>query len=378
VAPKRLVHAALLVLAVGLAGCRHGKEEAGSEGVDLAAIRARRDSLRQAAIRDSVVRAHYKACSDSVMDVLAKAAKKSAKGKKKKAAAAEPGAPGMIPPEVLSACGKVPAPRPLPVAQAAETTHGKSTPAESTARAMKGKADSAAHLISMATDSAAGAIKAKAVPAETTAKAKVPAKDTTKLVKAPAKDTTKATKAPAKDTTKVAKAPTPAPAPKLSAKQLAVLRADSIRQARERAKQDSLKQVAERARIDSVARVQRDSIRAESLKVARETEVLRETFTYSGGSRDPFVSLITEDKVGPEFNDLLLVGVYLDLRHPSNSVAVLRDKTNMKRYKLRVGDRLGRLKVAQIRQSDVVFTVEDIGFERQETLSLRKKEDQTP
>jgi hypothetical protein len=70
--------------------------------------------------------------------------------------------------------------------------------------------------------------------------------------------------------------------------------------------------------------------------------------------------------------------VYLDLRRASNSIAVLRDKSTQKRYKLRVGDRLGRLKVAQIRQTDVVFTVEDIGFERQETLSLKKKEDQTP
>jgi hypothetical protein len=106
--------------------------------------------------------------------------------------------------------------------------------------------------------------------------------------------------------------------------------------------------------------------------------VQREVFTYSGGARDPFASLITEDKLGPEFNDLLLVGIYLDLRRAANSVAVLRDKTNQKRYKLRVGDRLGRLKVAQIRQTDVVFTVEDIGFERQETLSLRKRETETP
>jgi len=102
--------------------------------------------------------------------------------------------------------------------------------------------------------------------------------------------------------------------------------------------------------------------------------VLRETFTYAGGARDPFASLISEDKVGPEYSDLLLVGIYLDLRRANNSLAVLRDKTNQKRYKLRVGDRLGRLKVAQIRQTDVVFTVEDIGFERQETLSLRKRE----
>jgi hypothetical protein len=33
--------------------------------------------------------------------------------------------------------------------------------------------------------------------------------------------------------------------------------------------------------------------------------------------------------------------------------------------------------VAQIRNKDVVFTVEDFGFERQETLSLRKQEDLT-
>jgi hypothetical protein len=157
-----------------------------------------------------------------------------------------------------------------------------------------------------------------------------------------------------------------------------VARADSIRQARERAKADSLAAVAARAREDSISRAARDSIRADSLRLARETQVTRETFTYGGGARDPFQSLISEDKIGPEFGDLLLVGVYLDLRRTGNSLAVLRDKTNQKRYKLRVGDRLGRLKVAQIRQTDVVFTVEDIGFERQETLSLRKKEDETP
>jgi hypothetical protein len=33
--------------------------------------------------------------------------------------------------------------------------------------------------------------------------------------------------------------------------------------------------------------------------------------------------------------------------------------------------------VAQIRPKDVVFTIEDFGFERQETLSLRKQEDVT-
>lgn len=166
--------------------------------------------------------------------------------------------------------------------------------------------------------------------------------------------------------------------PGLTPKQLQVLHADSLRKAREQAKADSLKHLAETSRADSIQRSAQDSVRNDSLKLARETEVVRETFTYSGGPRDPFVSLLTSAKVGPEFADLLLVGIYQDLRYASNSIAVLRDRNSGKRYKLRVGDQIGRLKVAQIRQRDVVFTVEDFGFERQETLSLRKREADTP
>ena len=344
--PKALVRTALVALVLGLAACGGKKKATPDAEVDLAAIRARRDSIRRAAAEDSIVQARFASCSDSVKAALAKAAKAT---KKKAAAPAPP--EGMIPPEVLSACGKPPAPQPAQVAQA---------PA---------KSDSAAHLVGTKPDTGKGT---KAKP---DSGAKAPAVATATPTK---KDTTKVEAPAKKDTTKVP-APAQQPAkPALTAKQLQVLRADSIRQAREVARQDSLHQVAERARQDSIVKSQRDSVRAESLKVARETEVLRETFTYAGGARDPFASLITEEKVGPEFNDLLLVGVYLDLRRAGNSVAVLRDKTNQKRYKLRVGDRLGRLKVAQIRQIDVVFTVEDIGFERQETLSLRKREDQTP
>jgi len=103
----------------------------------------------------------------------------------------------------------------------------------------------------------------------------------------------------------------------------------------------------------------------------------RETFAYSGGSRDPFASLLDMATAGPELPDLQLVAIYQDLAYNSNSVALLRDRTNDRRFKLRVGDELGRLKVAQIRQKDVVFIVEDFGFERQETLSLSKREEQT-
>ena len=81
---------------------------------------------------------------------------------------------------------------------------------------------------------------------------------------------------------------------------------------------------------------------------------------------------------GPEVADLDLVGVYMDLRSPSNNIVVLREKTSAKRHKMRVGDQLGRARLTQIRPRDAVFMIADFGFERQETLSLRKQEVETP
>ena len=117
---------------------------------------------------------------------------------------------------------------------------------------------------------------------------------------------------------------------------------------------------------------------ADSIRKAREIEVMRETFAYSGGSRDPFASLLNSSATGPEIGSLDLVGVYQDLRNSSNSVVVLREKATAKRHKLRVGDQLGRARLVQIRPRDAVFTIRDFGFERQETLSLRKQEVETP
>ena len=117
---------------------------------------------------------------------------------------------------------------------------------------------------------------------------------------------------------------------------------------------------------------------ADSIQKAREIEVMRETFAYAGGTRDPFASLINGNSAGPEIADLDLVGVYQDLRNSSNSIVVLREKTTTKRHKMRVGDQLGRARLVQIRPRDAVFTIRDFGFERQETLSLRKQEVETP
>jgi hypothetical protein len=116
----------------------------------------------------------------------------------------------------------------------------------------------------------------------------------------------------------------------------------------------------------------------DSLQKAKETEMSRETFAYSGSSRDPFNSLLNMAKSGPEVADLQLVGIYQNMRSPSGNVAVFREKEGGRRHKLRAGDQLGRSRVVQIRERDVVFMIEDFGFERQETLSLRKQEDVTP
>ena len=117
---------------------------------------------------------------------------------------------------------------------------------------------------------------------------------------------------------------------------------------------------------------------ADSIQKAREIEVMRETFAYSGGSRDPFASLLNSTSTGPEIGNLDLVGVYQNLRDSDNSIVVLREKATAKRYKLRVGDQLGRARLVQIRPRDAVFTIRDFGYERQETLSLRKQEVETP
>jgi hypothetical protein len=132
------------------------------------------------------------------------------------------------------------------------------------------------------------------------------------------------------------------------------------------------------ARTGTTAPAVDQGILADSLQKAKETEMTRETFAYSGSTRDPFNSLLNMAKSGPEVADLQLVGIYQNMRSPSGNVAVFREKEGGRRHKLRAGDQLGRSRVVQIRERDVVFMIEDFGFERQETLSLRKQEDVTP
>ncbi|MEA2766021.1 MAG: hypothetical protein QOK07_2425 [Gemmatimonadaceae bacterium] len=94
----------------------------------------------------------------------------------------------------------------------------------------------------------------------------------------------------------------------------------------------------------------------------------REVFQYAGdGRRDPFVSLLTTSDLRPLLNDLKLVAVAFDPRG-QNSVAVLRDVTSKDQYKVRVGQTIGRMRVAAIQEKAVIFTIEEFGYSRQEIL----------
>ncbi len=94
----------------------------------------------------------------------------------------------------------------------------------------------------------------------------------------------------------------------------------------------------------------------------------REVFQYEGdGRRDPFVSLLTTSDLRPLLNDLKLVAVAFDPRG-NNSVAVLRDVTSKDQYRVRVGQTIGRMRVAAIQEKDVIFTIEEFGYSRQEIL----------
>jgi hypothetical protein len=96
----------------------------------------------------------------------------------------------------------------------------------------------------------------------------------------------------------------------------------------------------------------------------------REVFTYDGaGRRDPFLSLLSTGELRPAFNDLKLVAVAYD---PTGrkSVAVMRDVGTKDQYRVKVGQTLGRMRVAQIHPKSVTFTIDEFGYSRQDVLTL--------
>lgn len=107
----------------------------------------------------------------------------------------------------------------------------------------------------------------------------------------------------------------------------------------------------------------------------QSTALSREVFSYRGGTRDPFQSLISANDANlrPFFEDLRLVSVQYDGSFPARSVAVLRDTTLNDRYTIKVGDRLGRLQVMEIRPGQVIFTRQNLGVSEQVVLATRRR-----
>lgn len=100
-----------------------------------------------------------------------------------------------------------------------------------------------------------------------------------------------------------------------------------------------------------------------------EIALSREVFAYeTSGRRDPFLSLITSGELRPMISDLKLVTVIYDAT--GRSVAILRDVTTKQQYRVKVGQELGRMRVASIQPKSVTFTLDEFGFNRQEILAL--------
>lgn len=101
----------------------------------------------------------------------------------------------------------------------------------------------------------------------------------------------------------------------------------------------------------------------------------REVFTYVPREIDPFSSPIESGAIRPLVADLKVVGIIFD---PAgrNSVAVMRDISTQQQYRAKPGQMLGRARVSQIRPQEVVLTIEEYGFSRQETLKLNVQQTQ--
>lgn len=103
---------------------------------------------------------------------------------------------------------------------------------------------------------------------------------------------------------------------------------------------------------------------------AKIPPVTREVFTYdAAGRRDPFYSLILTDDLRPLLSDLKLVGV-LYSPGTGRSVAIFRDIQTNAQYRVQTGAALGRMRVAQIKPKGVIFTIDEFGLSRQDSLML--------
>ncbi len=104
--------------------------------------------------------------------------------------------------------------------------------------------------------------------------------------------------------------------------------------------------------------------------------LLRETYAWSSGGRDPFRPLISLERSGPEFPDLQLTGVVYSDSDPSASVAMFKESGSTRRHTVSPGDMIGRLYVARIQPGSVTMRMNDFGTVREQTYRLRASGDE--
>jgi hypothetical protein len=98
--------------------------------------------------------------------------------------------------------------------------------------------------------------------------------------------------------------------------------------------------------------------------------IMREQYGYArDGRRDPFFSLIATSELRPTMSDLRLTGILFD-QGGGHSVATLRDVTTDQQYRVSLGSQLGRMRVSSIRLKSIVFTIDEFGATRQDSLIL--------
>lgn len=115
--------------------------------------------------------------------------------------------------------------------------------------------------------------------------------------------------------------------------------------------------------------------RVQSEADPQTTVYRRERFVYpTDNRRNPFLSLLDVEDVGPQFENLDLVGVIFSSAY--GSVATLVDRATDKRYRVRRGDVVGNARVVEIQPEAVVLQVTQFGVTRSETLRIRKEEEE--
>lgn len=131
--------------------------------------------------------------------------------------------------------------------------------------------------------------------------------------------------------------------------------------------------VGSAAAPDGAAAQRRSAVPAPPETSSTRVQYRREVFRYTGGARDPFRTLIAASDVRRTLADLKVVTIIYDPRY-GNSVAIVREAGVATPHRLRRGGMIGRLRVVQIRQYEVVFEIEEFGFNRQEVLTLARPE----